>query len=332
MSPRSAIPTAIRDRVLEEAGYRCAIPQCSQYPLEVHHIRAWREAAEHRYEDLIALCPTCHARADKGEIKASSLYRFKARGAALFNAPSLILQGAQPHERQVQKAGVNGWEMESLEEIRRHFPPFDVSLEYPRFNEQDEDLAQLNTLLKARALSELLGMRRLGINPGPPDEGWEGRPTAVSTVSESFWVACLTPELVSLRVSRFSYGAGAAHPNHTTTVLNFARRPLTQLDLEDILELGNGGLKRLGDKCRVLLGVLQQDEDDPDEDAVFISAYAQAATFHHFNLLPAGLLITFDPGSVGPMCEGTRQVLISPDRLQDLVRQHSPARGLWGLL
>lgn len=331
MSPRSAIPTAIRDRILEEAGYRCAIPQCSQHPVEVHHIRPWREAAEHRYEDLVALCPTCHARADKGEIKAASLYRFKARGAALFNVPALLHQGSRPSESQIRTAGNSGWEIETLEEVRRDFPPFQVSLEYPRFHEQNEDLAQLNTLLKARALSVLHDVRRLGLDPGPPDEGWESSPTAVSTMSESYWVACLTPDLVSLRVSRFSYGAGAAHPNHTTTVLNFARRPLTPLDLVDILELGNGGLKRLGDTCRVLLGVLQQDEDDPDEDAVFISAYAQAATFRHFNLLPAGLLITFDPGNVGPMCDGTRQVLISPDRLQDLVREDSPIRELWGL-
>lgn len=327
MTERTSIPAALRRQVLIEAGHRCAIHTCRHPTVDLHHIIPWERCRAHSFDNLIALCPNCHRQADAGKIDRKSLLMYISRLAAVMSLPS---NGELKDPVPTSPNGM-GWRVEQLIESSRDYPPWDLELEHPHFIEQDEDLAQLNTLLKARALSQLHEMRRLRINPGLTDEGWEDRPTAVSTVSESFWVACLTPELVSLRVSRFSYGAGAAHPNHTTAVLNFARRPLTPLELEDILELGNGGLKRLGDTCRVLLGVLQQDEDDPDEDAVFISAFAQATTFRHFNLLPAGLLITVDPGNVGPMCDGTRQVLISPDRLQDLVREDSPIRGLWGM-
>lgn len=45
--------------------------------VDVHHIVPWREVGEHNYEDLIALCPNCHRRADRGEIDRKSLYAYK---------------------------------------------------------------------------------------------------------------------------------------------------------------------------------------------------------------------------------------------------------------
>jgi hypothetical protein len=69
--------SAIRRReVLVEAGHRCAIPTCKQVPVEVHHIDGKR--ANHAFENLIALCPTCHTRADRGEIDRPSLRIYKA--------------------------------------------------------------------------------------------------------------------------------------------------------------------------------------------------------------------------------------------------------------
>lgn len=73
--PRPAMPAQRRREVLVEAGHRCAIPACKQIPVEVHHIDGDR--TNHAFENLIALCPTCHARADRGEIDRPSLRIYK---------------------------------------------------------------------------------------------------------------------------------------------------------------------------------------------------------------------------------------------------------------
>jgi hypothetical protein len=65
--------------VLIEAGHRCAIPTCRQIPVEIAHIVAWTKCKEHKLENLIALCPTCHARFDKGEIDKKSILIYKHR-------------------------------------------------------------------------------------------------------------------------------------------------------------------------------------------------------------------------------------------------------------
>jgi len=78
MSDRPAIPADVRRRVLVEAGHRCSIPTCRHIDVDVHHIIPWETCEEHRYENLIALCPNCHRRAGKGEIDRKSLRIYKA--------------------------------------------------------------------------------------------------------------------------------------------------------------------------------------------------------------------------------------------------------------
>jgi len=75
---RPAIPKPLKRRVLVEAGHRCAIPTCRHIEVDVAHIVPYEKCKAHKYENLIALCPNCHRRADKGEIDRKSLRMYKA--------------------------------------------------------------------------------------------------------------------------------------------------------------------------------------------------------------------------------------------------------------
>jgi len=75
---RPPTPVELRRRVLVEAGHRCAIPTCRHIDVDVHHIVPWEQCKKHEYENLIALCPNCHRRADQGEIDRKSLRIYKA--------------------------------------------------------------------------------------------------------------------------------------------------------------------------------------------------------------------------------------------------------------
>lgn len=74
---RPAIPAEIRRRVLVEAGHRCAIPTCRHIEVDLHHIIPWAQCQAHQYDNLIALCPNCHRRADRAEIDRKSLRLYK---------------------------------------------------------------------------------------------------------------------------------------------------------------------------------------------------------------------------------------------------------------
>jgi len=77
MESRPAIPMAIKRKILMEAGHRCAIPTCKKTPVELAHIVPWSTVKEHTFENLIALCPTCHTRFDRGDIDKKSIEQYK---------------------------------------------------------------------------------------------------------------------------------------------------------------------------------------------------------------------------------------------------------------
>lgn len=81
MDQRPAIPKDLARRIYVEAGHRCAIPTCRHITVQIHHIVPWSFCKEHQYENLIALCPNCHDRADRKQIDAKSLllYKFNLR-------------------------------------------------------------------------------------------------------------------------------------------------------------------------------------------------------------------------------------------------------------
>ncbi len=76
---RTAIPVELKRTILVEAGHRCAIPTCRATNVEIAHIKPWNQVKKHEYENLIALCPNCHTRFDKGEIDTKSMKRYKAQ-------------------------------------------------------------------------------------------------------------------------------------------------------------------------------------------------------------------------------------------------------------
>jgi len=82
---RPAIPAELKRSVLVEAGHRCAIPACRHPTTEIAHIRPWAKAQEHSFENLIALCPNCHRRFDRGEIDRRAMEQYKANLGLLNN-------------------------------------------------------------------------------------------------------------------------------------------------------------------------------------------------------------------------------------------------------
>jgi predicted restriction endonuclease len=76
MNNRPAIPAALVREVKMESGHRCAIPTCKQTPVDLHHIVPWETCQEHEFDNLIALCPNCHRRADR-DIDRKSIKMYK---------------------------------------------------------------------------------------------------------------------------------------------------------------------------------------------------------------------------------------------------------------
>lgn len=322
MPNRPAIPAELRRRILVEAGHRCAIHTCRSSDVDVHHIVPWEQCQEHAYENLVALCPNCHRRADAGEIDRKSLRLYKARLAA-----AVGISSAPDEKRQIPGAKIatrQRWVTSLIEESQAESVPYEISVEFPQFLPDEGDLAELNVIVQASALSTAHEYRRHRImlpirgirSESPPDGYWE-----------SFEVSLLDDNFISVRYSVAVYGTGAAHPNHFTRTANYQRNPLIPLHLSDFFTDESAAIAGIS---RYTVDNLagQKQLDQPDEWVVR-GAGPDPNNFQAFNILPHGLLFTFDPYQVGAYAEGPYQVNLPPHELAPFMRSGTSVAALW---
>ena len=81
---------------------------CRHPTVDIAHIIPWSEVKEHKYENLIALCPNCHRRADSGEIDRKCLRIYKRilqRLTDRYGRFELLVLDELRQERPVEIAG-----------------------------------------------------------------------------------------------------------------------------------------------------------------------------------------------------------------------------------
>jgi len=89
MPERPSIPAEIQRQILIESGHRCAVCGAG-CPLERAHIIPWHRSKEHKAEDLICLCASCHERADQERWGEKALREYKQRPWIMRNYEKLI--------------------------------------------------------------------------------------------------------------------------------------------------------------------------------------------------------------------------------------------------
>lgn len=116
-SKRRPIPLDVTITVLTEAGYRCGVPTCRNIlALDLHHIVQVSEGGGNVADNLLALCPTCHALYHRGTIKPESIFTWKALLISLTRAFDVItldqllfLNKAEVDDLRVSGDGVLGF-------------------------------------------------------------------------------------------------------------------------------------------------------------------------------------------------------------------------------
>jgi HNH endonuclease len=75
---RTAVPHEVAVAVLVESGYRCAVPTCRTIlAIDPHYIIEISDGTGYAVENLLALCPTCHALFQRGVVRRDSMHTWK---------------------------------------------------------------------------------------------------------------------------------------------------------------------------------------------------------------------------------------------------------------
>lgn len=297
---RPAIPTEIRRAVLVEAGHRCAIVTCQHPSVEVHHIIPWEKSQSHDFENLIALCPNCHRRADSEEIDRKSLRMYKAQlGASVTQEPKSVIE--------VQER----WHVEKLAEVAEGALGYEFEFEYPVF--EDDSLEEVSNLIRCDGIRELHNHRRW-LHDMEPITGFEN---CTDWHSASFEIVRFDDDLLSINYRNSSFGAGAAHPNSYTTTYNFVLGPVRRLSVTDLFSPTIDHLAWLSKFCTDKL--LTSRISDSEHKWVVEGTSPEENHFRSIAIDSDGLIVTFDAYQVDCYAAGPQLVHIPASEIQPIL-------------
>lgn len=95
MAKRKSIPAQVSKRLFQESGSACcACGENDVKALEIHHILG--DPTEHNESDMLVLCGSCHAKAERGGFSREELYMAKRSpsGKAPAAQPTLRIVGS----------------------------------------------------------------------------------------------------------------------------------------------------------------------------------------------------------------------------------------------
>ena len=147
-----------------------------------------------------------------------------------------------------------------------------------------------------------------------------------SSLDIGYQIRFATDDLISVEFTESTYEAGAAHPNSSTTVLNYDVKGGKKISLGDLFNPKASYLKAISDYCiKEFKDRSKKDKDSMfDDDMMKSGASPRADNYKAWSITKKGLWITFDPYQVAAYAAGPQYVLVPYAALKDMIKPDGP--------
>ena len=205
---------------------------------------------------------------------------------------------------------------------------YSIGVEYPQLEgTRTAGVEKFNAAARAFALREVGEFKRnIAGDDGAPKLSGMG-----NDLSIDYTLGVATDDFLSVQFQIGSYYAGAAHPNHNTSVINFDLRRGRMLSLADLFKPAADYLRAISDYCISDLK-RQAKKDGPDsmltDDQIEEGASATLENYRSWLMTREGLVITFDPYQVAPYAAGPQSVAIPYAALKGILKADAPVTSL----
>ena len=200
-----------------------------------------------------------------------------------------------------------------------------VDAEYPQI-EGDTRFDKLNREARSLITKDVAAFKTAETSePASPDNVLADE-ARESSLDIGYEIRFATDDLISVEFTESTYEAGAAHPNSSTTVLNYDVKGGKKLSLGDLFNPKANYLKTISDYCiKELKDRSKKDKDSMVDDEMMKSgASARADNYKAWAITKKGLWITFDPYQVAAYAAGPQYVLVPYSALKDLIKPDGP--------
>jgi hypothetical protein len=184
----------------------------------------------------------------------------------------------------------------------------------------DTAAATINALLRDQADAAVRDFTS-GIGKDP-----QAGPNQPSTLQVDYGVASVSPDVLSLRVSVYSYPSGAAHGSDVVSTFTFDVASGRRLALADLFRPGSSYLDALTTEARTQLKTTLAGWETDSSMTTWLATGTEptAANYAAWAITPGGLEITFGQYQVAPYAAGMPVVTIPFAHLAGIIDPSGP--------
>ena len=204
--------------------------------------------------------------------------------------------------------------------IDGEYPELEGDARFDKFNKEARNL-----------VGREVAAWKTGETASASDSGLEAATeTQDSDLSIGYDFRLATDDLISVAFRVGAYSRGAAHPNSSTTVLNYDVKSGKKLSLSDLFNPKSDYLSVISSYC--IKDLKQQAKKVKDsmlsDDSIASGASARADNYKAWAITRKGLWIIFDPYQVAPYAAGPQYVLVPYSALKDIIKPSGPIAAL----
>ena len=213
---------------------------------------------------------------------------------------------------------------------------YEIEAEYPqatgapdkRFDKFNQEVKSVVTRQISEFKKQMVEAKKDETNApagGQPTGPEDNSSLPGSSLNIGYNIAMAKDDFVSLKFDLGSYYSGAAHPNSSSTVINYDVKAGKVLKLADLFNPGARYLQSISAYCIKDLKKQSKAKDSMLDDATIQSgAGPEAKNYQSWTITKKGLEITFDPYQVGAYAAGPQSVLVPYSALKELIKPDGP--------
>lgn len=200
-------------------------------------------------------------------------------------------------------------------------PAYSIEGQYP----QIEGSTDAGVIGFNKAVNSLITSQIADFKKDVADADSDAGATTESGLTVDFEITTATSDLISVAFASSPYFAGAAHPNHYTSVLNYDLKTGKSIALADVFKPGSNYLQVLANYC--IAQLKKRLGEMSDSSTINEGASAKLENYQSWNIGKKGLEITFDPYQVAAYAAGPQRVIVRYDALKNLLNPNGPVAG-----
>jgi hypothetical protein len=215
------------------------------------------------------------------------------------------------------------WSVETVSDQWDGLPGFEFKYDILKLTSPEfPEVSRITDIMRGDAAAQLLSERRAKFDQSPELFNFgQARFRRQNAMEVSCRDPIITQRFLSIVQEVYSWGAGAAHPNHGFATKNFTIDPLVLFDnIGEIFDLSEGALEVIRAQARQFLSAITYEGQQLLDEKWLMEGTDKWEHFENYAFTAEGMLILFGPYQVGPYAHGSHSVVVPYAEIAKLMK------------